>query len=50
MKIAILRTEQADREHTYNKIEYAAAAHGACLVGYVDPRTRALPWSVRVHA
>lgn len=38
MKIAILRSEQADRERTYNKVEYAAAFHGVCVVGYVDAR------------
>jgi hypothetical protein len=35
MNIAILRTEQADRDRAYNKLEYAAALNGARVVGYV---------------
>src|SRR6188768_3023802 len=36
MDIAILRTERAEREQTYNAVEYAAALHGARVVAYVD--------------
>jgi hypothetical protein len=36
MDIAILRTEQADRERLYNALEFSAAYHGARLVAYID--------------
>ena len=38
MNIAILRTEQADNERAYNKLEYAAAFQGVRVVTYLDPR------------
>src|SRR5262245_43452017 len=36
MDIAILRTEQADRERLYNALEFSAAFHGVRVVAYVD--------------
>jgi hypothetical protein len=36
MDIAILRTEQADRERLYNAVEFSAAHYGARIVAYVD--------------
>ncbi len=36
MKIAILRTEQADNERTYNGVEFAAASDGVRVVAYVS--------------